>query len=98
MERTEYSCALIHWFEATDNKPDEETGMWIVSPEYLEDESPHLAVVHVDCIFRAAHLIPVYGEKFVADRHDFESSDTLDCFTAFYVNKYVDHHANEIAF
>ena len=83
---------------AVDDSPDDETGMWIVSPEYLDDESKYLAVIHVDCIIRAAHLIPCYGEDFVAQYHDIDPSKTLDSFNRFYVNKYVDHHANEIAF
>jgi hypothetical protein len=28
----------------------------------------------------------------------FDYSDSLDAFSAFYVNKYIDHHPNEIAF
>ena len=95
---TEYPCALIQWFEAVDDTPDDETGMWVVEPEILDNGAPFLAVIHVDCILRAAHLIPVYGEDFVQERHEINPSTTLDNFTTFYVNKYVDSHANEIAF
>ena len=95
---TEYSCALIQWYEAVDDMPDDETRMWIVEPEFLEDATPSYAVVHVDCILRAAHLIPVYGENYVQEYHEIDPSTTLDKFKSFYVNKYVDGHANEIAF
>ena len=97
-EGTEYSCALIQWFEAVGDTPDDETGMWIVEPEIQDDATPSYAVIHVDCVLRAAHLIPVYGENFVQERHEIDPSTTLDKFTSFYVNKYVDGHANEIAF
>ncbi|KAJ7257138.1 hypothetical protein C8J57DRAFT_1436994 [Mycena rebaudengoi] len=56
-----------------------------------------LTVVHLDCILRGAHLIGVAGKEFMPVQ-DFEFSDSLDGFNAFYVNKYTDHHAHEIAF
>lgn len=90
-----YPCALIHWFTRTDEDPDEDTGMWIVEPESTEEGDQNISVVHLDTILRAAHLIPVYGEEFIG-KTDFR--DTLDTFDRFYVNKFADHHANEIAF
>ncbi|KAH7921240.1 hypothetical protein BV22DRAFT_1019790, partial [Leucogyrophana mollusca] len=53
-------------------------------------------VIHTDTIYRAAHLIPVYGVEFVPDNLKFHHS--YDAFHTFYVNKYADHHAFEIAF
>ncbi len=58
--------------------------------------APHMSVIHVDTILRAAHLIPVYGNSIIGKNHQFET--TLDSFKRFFVNKYADHHANEIAF
>ena len=56
----EYQCALVHWFCRTDSEPDQDMGMWIVEPEFKIDGQAHIAIVHVDSICRAAHLIPVY--------------------------------------
>ena len=95
-DSVEYPCALVNWFSSVGNAPDELTGMWKVSPE-LEDDDMHLSVIHIESILRAAHLIPCYGMDFVADYPDIDPSKTLNCFTSFYVNKYVDHNAFEIA-
>ena len=86
----EYPCALVNWFSPVDNVPDDLTGMWVVSPE-LEDDDMYLSVIHVESILRAAHLIPCYGIDFVADYADIDPSETLNSFSSFYVNKYVDH-------
>jgi hypothetical protein len=92
----EYQCALIHWFCRVNSEPDEHTGMWIVEPEFNTDE-PHIAIVHVDSIYRAAHLIPVFQTNSYISR-SLTMHDTLDTFKQFYVNKFVDHHSFEIAF
>lgn len=92
----EYPCAFVQWFCRERDEPDEDTGMWIVEKEFYEDGSPRLAVIHLETILRAAHLIPVYGGEYVDE--DLEHTDTLFRFDRFYVNKFVDHHANEIAF
>jgi hypothetical protein len=67
--------------------------MWIVQPD--NDESP-LSIIHLDTVVRAAHLLPVFGKERVSRSLSF--TDTLDTFTSFYVNKFADHHAFEIAF
>lgn len=87
----EYPCALIQWLNPRDHV-DESTGMWIVEPEVV-GQSPGLAVIHVDCIPRAAHLIGVCGSSPLPE--DFHFSYTLDAFEAFYVNHYADHHMHE---
>jgi hypothetical protein len=91
---TVYPCALLNWFEAVGDAPDADTGMWIVRPDLAADGSRLTSVVHLDSIFRGAHLVPVFGETFVPALLHFSS--TLDKFRAFYVNKYIDHHAFEI--
>ena len=71
------------------------TGMWVVCPDStrgIRDRS----VLHLDSFLRGAHLIPVYGDETLPV--DFHYSYSLDTFQAFYVNKFIDHHANEIAF
>ncbi|KAJ6565156.1 hypothetical protein DFH09DRAFT_1474524 [Mycena vulgaris] len=97
----DYPCALVHWFSAYGAEPCADTGMWIVKPDFIRGRpgEPALAVVHIDCLLRGAHLIGVAGKEFVPDRDsNFDFSDSLDAFQAFYVNKYADHHAHEIAF
>ncbi|KAI0290007.1 hypothetical protein B0F90DRAFT_1812424 [Multifurca ochricompacta] len=44
-----------------------------------------------------AHLIPVYDSN-PLPLHRLTDSYSLDTFKLFYVNKYIDHHAHEIAF
>ena len=93
---TRYLCALVQWFSTTGDKPDEETGLWVVEPDITQDGRPQLAIIHVESIFRAAHLIPAYRtSEFV--RRTLTMHDTLDEFKVFYANKFVDHHAFEIA-
>lgn len=92
---TLYPCALVHWFQCAGDAPDEDTGMWIVEPEVDEDDQRLAAVVHLDTIFRAAHLIPIYDTIEVPKNLSYANS--LDAFDLFYVNKYADHHAFEIA-
>ncbi|KAI6132289.1 hypothetical protein EV401DRAFT_2053882 [Pisolithus croceorrhizus] len=92
-----YSCAVIHWFDRVGDGPDPATGMWVVHPGYLRRNLRNTAVVHIDTIYRAAHLIPVYAA------HNINSTDIrphrcYNTFHLFYVNKYADHHAFEIAF
>jgi hypothetical protein len=93
---THYPCALIRWFRFTGDGPDEDTGMWIIEPELETNRKPRTAVIHLDCILRAAHLSGVYGNQFVPE--GLEPSDTLDVFKRFYVNKYIDHNSVQIAF
>jgi len=69
--------------------------MWMVKPGVLEDGSPNLSVIHIDTVYRAAHLIPVYGPEFIP--HTLKFYHSYDVFRSFYVNKYADHHAFEIA-
>jgi hypothetical protein len=91
-----YPCALVHWFSPVDHRPCEDTGLWIVEPDILHDGTPLKAVIHLECILRSAHLIGVAGEDFLPQ--NFSCHYSLDAFQAFYVNKYADHHSNEIAF
>ncbi|KAG1728600.1 uncharacterized protein EDB91DRAFT_1239333 [Suillus paluster] len=90
-----YPCAVIHWFDVIGNSPDVETGMWMVRPAHSANHAPLHSVIHVDTIYHAAHLIPIYGCHFIPLNINLHVS--YDCFWAYYVNKYVDHHAFEIA-
>ncbi len=92
-----YQCALIHWFDKVGDEPDELTGMWVVEKGYRADNfTPLITVIHLDTVLRAAHLIPVFGVEPLDPHHNHR--DTLDTFNRFFVNKFADHHANEIAF
>jgi hypothetical protein len=91
-----YPCALIRWFSRLGDKPDANTGMWVVEPDSYDDGSPRESVIHLDCILRGAHLIGVYGEGFLPSGLTLHNS--LDVFRSYFVNKYIDHHAFEIAF
>ncbi|KAJ7163934.1 hypothetical protein C8R43DRAFT_1168740 [Mycena crocata] len=90
---THYPCALLHWHTRVGNAPDDDTGMWVVTPEFEGNGDRHIAVVHLDSIARAAHLLPVYGSAFVEE--DFHFSYSLDAFRAFFVNRFADHHTHE---
>ncbi|KAJ7669939.1 hypothetical protein DFH06DRAFT_1372426 [Mycena polygramma] len=91
----DYPCALVDWFKKVGRSPDLETGMWIVEPE-MRGKARLTTIVHLDTLLRGAHLIPVYGEDFIPV--GFRYIHSLDSFISFHVNKYIDHHANEIAF
>jgi hypothetical protein len=92
----DYPCALVRWFSRVGDLPDDNTGMWVVEPESLDDGEPFMSIVHLDTIVRASHLLPVFGQGHVSRTLKFP--DTLDTFSRFYVNKFIDHHAFEIAF
>ncbi|KAL0957425.1 hypothetical protein HGRIS_001222 [Hohenbuehelia grisea] len=91
-----YPCALVHWYSKLGVGPDEDTRMWAVQPAVDEAGENIISVIHLDTLVRAAHLIGIYGPHFVP-RH-LTSSKSLDFFSAFYVNKFADHHSFELAF
>lgn len=80
-----YPCALVEWFTPVGDEPDDVTGMWMVQPEIIDDGTRPSKVIHVDTIFRAAHLEPVYDEKFVP--RELTPDVSLDAFAAYYINK-----------
>ena len=89
-----YPCALVHWYSLVGTEPDEDTGLWVVSPEFEATNGRRsLAVIHLECIARGALLSGVCGSSFVPEGLDFR--DTLDIFQAYFVNCYADHHAHE---
>ena len=93
---TPYPCALVQWFVTVGDAPCSDTGMWIVKPELEDDGTQVTSIIHVDSIIQGAHLIGVYGDKFFPC--DFSHFDSLSAFQAYYVNKFIDYHAYEIAF
>ncbi|KAG6862601.1 hypothetical protein C0991_011293, partial [Blastosporella zonata] len=93
---TTHRCALVTWFSAVGDEPDEETGMWVVEPDLDREGERVMGVVHIDSILRGAHLIGRAGEEHLPN--DLTADDSLNAFRQFYVNKYIDHHAYEIAY
>ncbi|KAF7967364.1 hypothetical protein HWV62_34649 [Athelia sp. TMB] len=83
-----YPCALVHWHSRVGDSPDSTTGMWIVEPDHHPDNSPVLAVIHLDTVVRAAHLIGTYGDSFIPKTITCDTS--LDSFYSYYVNKFMD--------
>ncbi len=92
---TQYPCALVQWFPTIGTVPNDETGLWMVQPDFHNDKRPYLGIIPLESIFRAAHLTPVHGTSFI--NRTLTMHDTLDTFRLFYVNKFVDHQAFEIA-
>jgi len=90
-----YPSALIQWYIPVSDEADEDTGLWVVEPEHDANGQRQMDVVHVRSTLRGAHLIPVYGWDHLPI--NIQHTDALDIFNAYYVNKYIDHHAFEIA-
>ncbi|KDQ31981.1 hypothetical protein PLEOSDRAFT_1091908 [Pleurotus ostreatus PC15] len=88
-------CTLVRWFKRYSQRPNVNTGMWIVRPETTgQNDMPVLLVVHLDSMLRLAHLLPVFGPAYLPS--PFSHMHSLDAFKAFYINRYIDHHAFEI--
>ncbi|KAN0093227.1 hypothetical protein V8E55_004011 [Tylopilus felleus] len=80
-----FPCALVHWFDRLGEDPDDLTGMWMVTTSYHKDGSKNLSVIHVDSIVWLAHLLPIFG------------GERVSSIVSFYVNRFADHHAFELA-
>ena len=93
-EEKPYQCALVHWFSRIRNRPNEDARLWIVRPNFDDGDKPDIAIIHVDTIYRAAHLSPVYTSSHIS--RSLTMHDTLDVFKEFYVNKYVDYNAFQL--
>ena len=91
-----YPCTIVHWFSQVGDEADEDTGMWVVEPDINETGTPLAGIIYLDSILHAAHLMGMCGEACVPKT--LTPDNSLDFFHSFYVNKFVDHHAFEIAF
>ena len=85
----------MQWYSRVADEPDEDTGMWIVEPDFYPDGSQVMEVIHLDSVVRAAHLLGVCDDFVPVD---ISHCDSLDTFASFFVNKFADHHAFAIAF
>ena len=91
----QYPVALVWWYILSNRSRhrDRVTGMWLVECKYRDGE-PHLAVVHVDTILRAVHLLLFFGPEPVI--LGLTQDNSLDMYRTFYVNRYADHQLFEI--
>jgi hypothetical protein len=94
-ENKEYPCALIQWYSHVGSEPDDDTGLWMVKPDIRESGDPRLAIIHLDSIYRAVHLLPAHRNNTFVDR-TITMHSSLDTFQLFYINKFVDHQSFEV--
>ncbi|KAF9487600.1 hypothetical protein BDN71DRAFT_1404502 [Pleurotus eryngii] len=94
-DSTTIPCAFVEWFQQYSQRPDPDTGMWIVRPETSgHHDTPVLSVIHLDSLLWLAHLLPIFASTSLP--YNFSHVDSLDAFRAFYINKYIDHHTFEL--
>jgi hypothetical protein len=94
--KTHFPCALVSWYSTIDDNPCVDTGMWKVKPDIDNTGNLAMLIIHLDSMVRSAHLMGIADGTRIPHHLTFDRS--LDAFKAFYVNKYVDHHAHEYAF
>ena len=95
--KSHFPCALVSWYSTIGNSLCEDTGMWKVKPDLDNTGNLAMSIIHLDSrMVHGAHLMGIAGTHQIPHHLTFDCS--LDAFEAFYVNKYVDHHAHEYAF
>ena len=94
-ENKEYPCALIQWYSHVGSEPEEDTGLWMVEPGTDDAGDPHLAVIHLDSIYRAVHLLPAHQDNTFVER-TITMHSSLDMFQLFYINRFADHQSFEV--
>ncbi|KAF7965884.1 hypothetical protein HWV62_41018 [Athelia sp. TMB] len=93
-----YSCALVSWFSKIGDKPDDTTCMWMLQGDFHDQDNTQrrCSVISVDSILRAAHIMPIFGggltPKGLSPAHTLTT-----IFRGWYINKFIDHHAFELA-
>lgn len=92
-----YECALVNWFDHFGADVCGVTGMWRVAPQYDYRRRRLTSLIHIDAIYRSAHLIPVFGSAGRVPQ-DLHHSESLLAYRLFYVNKYIDYHAHQTVF
>jgi hypothetical protein len=88
----EYQCAFVQWYSFAGTERDEDTGCWMVEPDNSDGGSPHVAIIHIGCIVRAAHLMPATRTALFVNR-SVTMHTSLNTYDLFYVNRFVDNHA-----
>ncbi|KIK74682.1 hypothetical protein PAXRUDRAFT_174947, partial [Paxillus rubicundulus Ve08.2h10] len=71
------------------------TGLWMVHPSFKDDRLHKLSMIHLDCMFHAVHLLPMFSSSDpIHPAVNFYNS--LDAFKGYYVNNSADHHSFKI--
>jgi hypothetical protein len=91
-----FPCALVTRFSTVGLSPCSRTGMWMVEPDFDNMGNHAMSSIHLDSILQGAHLIGHAGDSFIP--RTLTCDESLDTFSSYFVNKYIDHHAYEIAF
>ena len=82
------TCSLVL------KEPDVNAGMWWVEPDFGAKGEALYAVIHIDTMIHAAHLIGKPGGPLSTS---ITYISTPDMFDTFYVNKYLDPHVYKFA-
>ncbi len=90
-------CTLVDWFFAHSNHPEEDTSLWIVTPNCMSKGAHKRGVILFESIVHETHLIPIYRHNFLLPDFNPKIVDTLDVFVSYYVNQFVDHHTHTLA-
>ncbi|KAF9232417.1 hypothetical protein BU15DRAFT_90655 [Melanogaster broomeanus] len=69
------------------SRPDNTTGLWMVHPSFEDDGLRELSVIHLDTIFHAVHLLPIFGNS-DSIHPAVNLHNSLDTFKGYYVNKF----------
>ncbi|KAF8806107.1 hypothetical protein BYT27DRAFT_7224463 [Phlegmacium glaucopus] len=73
----EYACSLVKWFSRMGRSCDN-----------IQQGQQLCSVIHLDSILHGAHLLPIFGHKFLPINFDY----------CYYVNHFADHHSHEIIY
>jgi hypothetical protein len=63
----------------------------------MAGRQPQMNAIHLDSIFRAAHLTAVVEEQHLP-RYGLDYAHSFDAFNVFFVNECADHRLHEILF
>ncbi|KIK99829.1 hypothetical protein PAXRUDRAFT_131222 [Paxillus rubicundulus Ve08.2h10] len=78
-----FLCALVHWYKHISSQPDSATGLWVVHPSFKDDRSHKLSIIHLNSIFCAVHLLPMFSSSDpIHSAVNFHNS--LDAFKGYY--------------
>ena len=94
--KTHFPCALVSWFSTIGDTPCTDTGMWRIKLDFDNTGNLSMLIIHLDSLVGGVHLMGIVGATQIP--HHLTYDHSLDAFKAFYVNKYIDHHAHEYAF
>ncbi|KAI6141188.1 hypothetical protein BKA82DRAFT_3986324, partial [Pisolithus tinctorius] len=86
-----YPCTVVQWFDHVRDDPDLDTGMWIIHLALTANCHLAITVIHVDTIYRVAHLVPLYSTHPIP--RTIKLHHSYDVFTTFYMNRFINHHA-----